>query len=288
MKLFLKSILLCICIALTACAASPAKRFPDFAENAKSITSVDVVIDILIKSDIEGAEIGINKEKHDLALSQAKETIEKALAKRGYDTNIAFAGYGLTFSSKGEETYVFSKDGKSTGVPFNGPLPPKENTQWGEQNTRDFMTNLLQSAAGFNATPGKSQHAPYVFSKSQIPSHIDELPSNVLIFIQVEVEEVGMGKTIGSALLTGVLSAALTGGLYVYSSAPVSGSVAQVAVMDVESGAVLWHNSIRGGNTDYIQSSLEKSLKPFPTTNGVVLYPTTDVPDQDFANGYDF
>lgn len=259
-------------LAIVSCAATQEKRFPLVYEDTQKAQKLDVVIDTIVYSDIEGGDVGFNKEKNALVLQTVEESVKSNFASKGYEVNFVRLGNGLIHTPIENEKskFVVSVDGKSTGEDWPGPSTDGENDPWVTDEAREYLRKLISHAQYASAIKSTTKtkikiRAENAFKQQSKPAHLLDLPTGVLGVVHVRVSEVGMDKTVGSALLTGILSAALTGGMYVYSSAPVTGLQYDLVIFDFETDKVLWQKSYSGnGNIKSVANMSTTIFKELP------------------------
>lgn len=257
---------------LSACAVTSKQRFPEFVQAAKTNKNIDVLVDVMVYSDIEGDDVGINPEKNRNALDKAVTAADKALRAKGFEPNFVFKGSGLFFKAKEDANYVltdtkevkeendesdFNQSQDSTyeaveeysaNKPFLGPQSLGYIGEWSAPETSSFLQSFFQAAKLMNTQQDNEeakQKQITSFSSDQIPQVIKQGSAPMLVVMQASVGEVSGGKTAGSAILTGLLTGILSGGAYIYSSAPVSGHTADLAVLNTRTGKIMWQDSRR-------------------------------------------
>lgn len=114
-------------LSIISCAGTPApgSRFPDFAEKAKRISSIDVVLDLVIGSDIQGPVPGINLEQHRLIAKSARAEIKEILEDKGYAINSFHVNGGLFIDwDKASDSAADSADAPETSIPADDSGEP--------------------------------------------------------------------------------------------------------------------------------------------------------------------
>lgn len=280
----LTSIVLILVVALSSCAVTPTTRFSEFYERPSHPESIDIVIDTLILSDIAGSAVGVDKAKNEEAMLLIEPAIKQSFADRGFIPNLAFHGNGTTFKGDEKTHYFYATDWTSTQEVYTGPVYSEQNQLWGSAEVQTFLHRLLDHAKDANKKPRKKERVSNNSSKkrrqlvpaltpNEIPAEIMSMPSNLIVFVNFSGTEVGKGKSIGTAVATGLLSAALTGGMYVHASAPVSGSHLEIIVFDKSKSSVVWHNFGPGQRYTHVSKGVETIMKAFPTVSGEQYLP---------------
>jgi hypothetical protein len=292
-RAILNSTLIALMIILSACAVTPQKRFPEFYAKTAHPENIDILIDTIILSDLSGSDIGVDRAKNQVAMTLIKSGIDKSFTDRGFKPNIVLNGNGLTYEMNEKEKYFYATDWTSSEEEYTGPIFSEEDKKWGGEDIRKFLIKLdtqaslpppkksksvskkSRSAKKSQSQKIKPQDTFTPITTEDVPPAILELPSNLFVYARLTGAEVGMSKTVGTAVATGILSAVLTGGMYVSSSAPASGSNLKVIVFDKSSLQVVWHNSAPGTKFDTVHKIPEAVLAAFPKTNGEQLKPVT-------------
>lgn len=253
-------------LVISGCAGlTPQKRFPSFSEQIQHVKNVDIVMDVTILSDIEGSKLGINKENNVKTLEKMKQTLTTELKKRGYQPNFLFSSNGLLLEQPEEKQFFYSKDFSSTGEAFDQPMTENKNSDWLKEENKKFFTKAIKMAKAKNSSNRSKSKKAVKMTYADIPENVKALRSDLLVLVKGSVGEVGMDKTIGSSILTSVFTAVLTGGAYIYASAPVSASTMDIAIIDLKKPAVVWHNRTKGGDTATLNSALVSAITPLPT-----------------------
>lgn len=258
---------------------TPKSRFAEFYERESYPKDIDIVIDTLILSDISGSDIGVNRQKNMEAMSIIESTIKKSFSDRGYAPNVVFHGNGAYYTLDDKSKYFYSEGWESTDEVYNGPVLAEHEALWGDEEVRVFMRRLLEQAkvANKKVTKNKKKRqrrnqnkediVPPI-TRGEIPASIMALPSDLFVLVNLSGGEVSAAKSVGTGILTGALSAALTGGMYVYVGTSVSATNLEVVVFDKTQSRVAWHNLAQGPKYNAMSTSAESLLKTFPTTTG--------------------
>ena len=265
--------LLLMIVFASGCSMTPSKYFPKFSDQAKEIKDIDIVLDVFIESDIKGESVGIDEAKHEQALVLAEKTVIKEFEKRGYKPNIVYSGYGLMFENDQEKSYVYAKNGKSLNVAFDGPKKCDYGDKWLAGPIKKFFKGIVETASSLGSKDRRKPAVKYAYSFDEIPDLVEDLPSDYLAIVHVDVVEVGSGETHGPGMATGFLSAALSGGLYVYSNSYSTASNVNFAIFDMseDEGRLIWSTREKGGNSKVIGQTIQNSLRHLPASDGKIL-----------------
>lgn len=265
--------LLSLIVMLTGCAVTPNKRFPTFANDVQQIRTVDVVIDASVLADIDGDDLGVNKQVNEAALAKTKNAITQLFLQKGIKANVVFTSVGLFLKSDEETKIFFSNDFESTGEEFTKPLASDESSPWLSEQSKEFLTKLHSRGMVENKSNSKRKKkikAAKVMPQD-IPPFVTEMQSDLLAFIRIGGAEISMGKSVGVGIATGILTAILTGGAYIATSTPVSSSSVYLTLFDVKQSEVVWHNSVQlagsANDSSAVESHVHSLMKPFPATN---------------------
>lgn len=269
-------VLVILSVALCSCAVTPQKRFSEFYERPSHPENIDVVIDTLVLSDISGSDVGVDRAKNEEALPFVDAAVKQSFAARGFKPNLVFHGNGATFRKNEKTDYVYAIDWDGTGEVYEGPSFHDQESMWRSEEVQTFLHRLEDHAKDANKKQKKSRSSSSKkvrelvppLTAEEIPASIMSMPSNLFVLVKVSGLEVGKGKTIGTALATGILTAALTGGMYVQASGPVSGSQIEIIVFDKSQSRVVWHNVGQGQRYTEIAKGIDGVMTAFPAVTG--------------------
>lgn len=247
---------------VTGCAITPKTRFAEFYERPSHPKTIDVVLDTIVLSDIAGSDIGFNVEKNTEAVKAVSESVPNLFASHHFQPNVIFQGNGAFYDWPEDREYFYCNDFRSTGEPYLQSILPSEDAPWADPEVRGFMKRLVERAQVANLKNSNKKVPP--IEPEEVPAYIKSLPSDYFAFVSVTGGEVGAGKSFATGMLTGLLTAALTGGTYIYVGTSVSGSRVDVVVFDKTRSSVVWHNGGQGGRYTKIRRGLETLMQPFP------------------------
>lgn len=267
--------LVVLAIALCSCATTPQNRFAEFYEISQHSENIDVVIDTLILSDISGSDVGIDEAKNLEAMPLVEAAVQHSFTARGFKPNLVFHGNGATFRKDEKTNYVYATDWTGTERTFEGHIYAEHEQTWANPDVQTFLHRLSDHAKDANKKPRKASSSGRKrralvppLTADEIPQAIMAMPSNLLVFVNVSGAEVSKGKSVGTAVATGLLTAALTGGMYVQASAPMSGSQLEIIVFDKQQSRVVWHNVGQGQRYTEVAKAMDAVMKTFPTVTG--------------------
>ena len=253
-----KKIVLLIVLGLFVSGCATIDRFPQVSEKTQQIKSVDIILDVMVVNDIKGEKIGINQEKLKTSLETAKLAVETFFREKNIQINYVHAGHGLFFAPENLSDYVYSKDWESTGQEFDGF---KLDNAVADASNKEFLIQAMESAAKYKpeTSDKNATIAPLVIAN--FPESLRSQPSDHLVVIRSYATDIGNAKSIGTGIMTGVISAVISGGTYIAVSTPQSSSVAEVGIFNTNSGELVWHNSGYGMGSKYLAATVEAALQ---------------------------
>ncbi|NKB75791.1 MAG: hypothetical protein GKR96_01810 [Gammaproteobacteria bacterium] len=270
-RFFQCSMTLIIAALLTGCVTTNGlTQFPEFAGHAKNINEIDVVVDLTILYDLRGKDLGIDLKDHQLTMDEMESEIRTGLEGRGYNANFIFRGYGLSFEQDPDITYTLAEDGKSIDQPFEGFEDSNERKTWASDEMKQFYKLLTENLSG-----PETEITP-----DQIPQVVRQLEGDHFAYVRVNIGEVGGGKTAGLMIATGVLTAILTGGLYIHTSGAASNTVMDFSLVDIANNNIVWQNRGGAGKSELIRHSVVSTLMPLQNKQGVAYFAPTPTPDR--------
>lgn len=287
-----KLILVIISFAYLGCAVTPESRFPNAYKQKDQFQSIDLVVDVLVASDIKGKDIGIDRSKQQTMIDAVVSQLTSDFDARGINLTLVHSGYGLLFEPASNEKYVISEDGIASDELFESAIYQPQESPWGSKEAIAFLKagQLYAPLANDKDYPEpespedsvnqekskkvkkKKRRAVYGAKPKPKPLVADEFPlfldksnNRYVMFAQAKLFEVPTSKVVGSAIFTGLLSAALTGGMYVYSSAPATGTEVDLILFDTQKKRIIWQNSAAGNNDlTHASNTVKVAASPFP------------------------
>jgi len=260
--------LLLTSILLICASNSTKKNFSAFYERAAVTQDLDIYLDVTYYSDIKGKMPGINKSENETVVLAAKDRISYILKRHGHHANFVHTGYGVFHEQPDDHSkkIYFSVGGVATQEEFNEPITLQGSSSLAERVTIDSI-NSIYPWAKYKSKLIKQPPSTPLTSDLLAPT-IKQLDNNTLTVIKIKIGEVSTSKSVGSALLTGLLSAALTGGAYVHTSAPASGSQLEVMTIDTTTAEPLFYKTVQGTgkSVNATKARINALLKDFPKT----------------------
>ena len=278
-----KGIILALMLLISACSHS-GNRFPDYAKSVTSHKEVPIVIDIISFRDIQGKTLGFNQAKHEEKKSQAIEAVEAQFIELGYTPKIVKVLDGLFLETSDDQKIMISEKWKSSGEPYQGYDLDTDEDAWVTRTNRDFLISLHKTAAKVNALKkrdetgaenailkkiesGKNQEYTPFSQVNLSPELFESATPDRVVFIQIYAHFISNGKFLAQGLLSGAVSAALTGCTYIITNN--STAKTDISVFERSTNKILWHNQSDGAYSTAIKSSIEFALKNhYPDING--------------------
>ena len=180
-----KALLTISAVSLVACVATPATRFPDFDDRAKTIESVDVLLNVMVGEEGKQFGLGIDLERNRRIADSLRAEIEWTLRAKGYRVQNLHVNGGLfvdwnelaekAAEAKADElkrnlvgknrdaseasaiapesafveneyTIEALAEDRSTGETVNGPFLDPGAQPWSSSETMKFLRTVRQQA----------------------------------------------------------------------------------------------------------------------------------------------
>ena len=253
-----------LALLLSACATGPAgptKQFlrtgPNYGAILPNVKSVAIVADVCLLRDVtEGDRYWSIKDSR--AAEQCMiESAKATLTSKGYDVvsvDTPFVGGfknpALTFKFAAEEGGQVSE--------MRPPLFVTEGLA-GDPAYQQSMATIIRgslSAVGQSKKPPSDICCTNTDMKEAMDTIVKNTGGDAILFLVGQGVIVPAGKSVAEGVATGVLTTALTLGMFTYSRWSVSWLDTYAAFVDAGTGEILWSNSLRlkgGGftNKDY-------------------------------------
>src|SRR5688572_28417562 len=118
-----------VCLLTASCATSTTDRlFPNYREQVKTMGSVDVLVDVVIASDIDGSDSGIDLEKHQTIAKDLTADIQGILLDKCYKLNVFHTNGGL-FVENPENKKLVSTETALNSTPADSANSPDTATE---------------------------------------------------------------------------------------------------------------------------------------------------------------
>lgn len=252
-------------LLLYACAHVPTDKFvqtePSYGVRIAKMKSVAIVADVCLMRDVtEGEQYWSIKDSR-VAAKHMLESAKIYLANKGYDVVFTEAPFVGSFKSAGGSMKYAAEEGGQIGE-MHPPLFVAE----GLVTDPGYRQSLTRMISATTATSQISPRVSVITHKPILPAELccanikDALDivskktgSNAILFLVSSGVIVPAGKTAAQAIATGVISTVLTLGMLTVIHTTVSYLDTYATLVDVETGDILWSNSMRlkeGGLTD--------------------------------------
>lgn len=224
-----------IAAATPAFAESMAIRYPTFANEPQKIQKVALIVDTFYLTDIQGKIHGIYKEDTEILTPILADVVKHRVENLGFEVPFMHTNSGLFASPNTKAVYADHK--KSTGVDVTFPIYDSNPPSWaGGEAIRNFMDTTINKMRTHTSEKG--------IASVDVPESLQALPVDAVIIVSVISHNVGMEKTLGIALATGLVTGGLSGGGFYSVYSVRSAATVLVTVVDTRSGEVLWYQSI--------------------------------------------
>lgn len=285
---FTSALILFLIFAFLSACASSIQRFPDFREVAKQNTTIPIVLDLFVYRDMAGTDRGVDFELTQRSIDSAILRLEEDLGEYVYKINLITSLNGLAHEIKDDKEYLITEGWKPTGEPYEHIDLKETNDAWYTEENRKFLNALRSTAREINARAKidqseaekklveKNNKSPDkqipLLSNLAVPSIIaEDSEYDVVMFVLIDGYFQSTGKYIGQSLLIGGVSAALTGGALIASSAGTQ-VVADIIVFDKKTKKILWHGTKPGSTKSAVSYAITNVLGGYPNTDGLTAW----------------
>jgi hypothetical protein len=236
-------------------------RYPAFQTEKKNISEASLVMDVFTYDDIQGDTDRVNLQLNRTYCDIVRREIPKMLQKKGYTLSKIYSPQIGNYAQKKVYRVAeksVNKDQLEDMPVLEPPYPIDSTTVSPDEETILVIGKFMRRSSTEEEKDVKST----VATKGSI---------NAIFFVLVRGKEVSAGQQVGSALLTGLVSGLLSGGTYIHSQWEADYTSIDVAVIDRETGKVLYEKSVSdkswgvGTLNDLIVGLHEK----FPSVNGI-------------------
>ena len=275
-----------MCIFMGAC-ASPRDRFPGFIEQVSGKTSIDVVIDAVFFSDIEGSALGFNSSRNAEALEEIKTSVTKSLAERGFSVEFLDVMNGVFYEKMPEVNYFYSSNWKSTGEDYVGPNVDVSESPWSSPDMTSFLRAVVKEAQNISndgispiegsdnsqtsSKPASSgHHSAQRRSLVASPKAMSTLSSDIYLYVQVEGKIQSLQKFLTQSVLAGAVTGILTGGTVIV-MAEGSPIAVDIVAIDADNAGIAWHKRHVFQGYKSIGLGINSAFRDFPMSSGRYL-----------------
>lgn len=236
-----KVIALILTLITISCGTNPEKRFTALNSAFQENRQITFIFDDTMLKDVKGSDPGIDIPKHNTEVPALAEQLVGILKSKGYNIDKSMVSTGFFLDYK--KNYIKFEQEKSLNEKLAAPMF--------YSGAESFKPELVQQLDLLTQGAQKTNHNKYkgnIASSSKKrkvkPIPLPDMHDNfdIVIFVRASSGDVGMGKSIGTGIATGILSAVLTGGTMIYTGMPVSAANAELIIYDSASKQVLWYD----------------------------------------------
>jgi hypothetical protein len=260
-------------MSLSACSTSlQHRRFPDFYA-APVPEAIDLIVDVVVGNDVKGDDYGMDLARNRATAEHALERTAATVRNAGYDVHVARSGYGLTWLTIFEPTWLV-EDGKQTSTPYTGP-PADASDPWTDNDARNFLYMLsLTGRTRYKDSTSNAAHEQFAaLAHMPEPRAFAKLQTRYLMLMYVVVYDAAAIKELGSAAATVAATAAqlMTSSNFLLVPAfPDSFTRVEVSLYDRETKTVVWasHQAASDDSKSDLDASIGCALLAFPAHEG--------------------
>ncbi|GAA6137739.1 hypothetical protein NBRC116583_14860 [Arenicella sp. 4NH20-0111] len=265
MKSALSTIMLAVVSILCVSGCAPTKKhFPNFPETVVNNPRVNVILDAIVFSDIQGSDLGFNEAKNDEIVSDVKSELQRILRIRGFEPVFLTTMNGLFFEPDPKVNYVMSDDWESLNKPFINALDRKHDSPWYTKDIKLFFDDVISRNLITKRQPidAVSRDLP------SIPLVLKGFDKALVLYVRVKEISQTLGKKVGVGLLSGGISSALTGGALAYIASGPATEV-HVVAMELKKRRVVWFNHLRQAEYRTVKQVTAAAFMAYPDVDGL-------------------
>jgi len=247
----LKSLFIIILsLLLSSCATAPTKRFvrtgPNYKQSISKVTEVAIINDVCIWRDNVGSDDYWSIKDSQIAESFMLEGAKEYLRQKGYHIVFQISPFVGAFKKPEMLFRVAQREGAKI-LNKHPPFYISESLNTDEpykQALIKVIRQVLQSVEQEKLPPSE-----VFLSKADIQQSLDIIANRIgadtALFLIGNGVIVSKSKSVAQAIATGILTTALTMGMFTYSQWNVSYLDTFVGLVNLKTGEVLWSNSLR-------------------------------------------
>jgi hypothetical protein len=254
----MRSRLFIVFLVFLVSACAPNKQFVQTAPNndtkMSNLKSIAIVADVCLMRDVMTGDKYWSIKDSRLAAQHMVERTKKYLTDMGYDVPFAeAASVGGFMNAAGSIKFAVEEGGQ-----IGEMLPPlfvseglTNDPVYGQSLTKMFASTM--NAVGQKDKPPSDVCCSSADIKDALSIVSRKTGGNAILFLVGNGVIVSTGRSIAEGIATGVITTVLTLGMFTYTQWSVSWLDTYAALVDADSGAILWSKSIRlsgGGFTE--------------------------------------
>lgn len=257
----------CVLSACATNAVTPAQRTHFDAQLSRlSARPTALVADGCVVRDEVGTDF-VLRNPSDAAGRAVATSAEDFLRARGIGPQRTVVPFICGQYEGTEPSFLMADHASAKPAPQPLPLPIEAATQQNPALAAAYRS-LLRAVADAPQLPDKGGQMSTVLPLNAAERHVlrGALGADDVWIVSGSGVQVSAGKSIGTGVLTGVLAAALTGGMFVSSTMSVSGYGYMIALVDLRDGSMHWkkqQNAIQGEPTNVAVFNADWANKAF-------------------------
>jgi len=282
-----------ICIVLSACANTPAKRFEVFRDQISASPKVDVVVDSLGLNDIKGKHPGYDPELNQVFSQALQQSLVNEFGAKGYQASVLYATQGAHVDDYVDgKTIHYANRNLSTGKVWNGPELSEREAMWASESMINYFDTAFDETKFVNrkkehkfiefmntpinsekAAKHRQEHSPEAAAQRKsilenMPDVLANSTADIIFFVKAAGYEVNRAKAFGAAALLTGLSLHSSGGSSVNIWGVKSVTVMEAVAINRRNGQVVWTGTIQAGRYSDSQNQIPLLLKSYPQATG--------------------
>jgi len=232
-------VLFCCLMILSSCAVKRVDIYPEFMDQKQRVNGVAMLCDYFVVDDIKGKVDLVDVPRNINAAKGAMDALDIQLKYKGYNTVCKeVVSMGLYAKDK-EKSYKIAKDKSPTSneefEALPEILPPffVNKTFCDTEEKSMIMSQVIEKLSTY--TRNKGEPMGEIPEAKQIQTGYNE---DVILFLLIKGTDVPVGKSIGQAVATAILT------LGFLSMAQVSSTTVSLYMVETSTGKIIWSDSI--------------------------------------------
>ena len=247
---FQGSLAILVILLLSACATEPTRQFvrtgPGYDARMPSVKRVAIITDVCLQRDVVTGDKYWSIKDSRSAEQYMTESAKTYMISKGYE--VVFLEAPLVCASKNQnESFKFAvEEGGEVGE-MHPPLFVAEGLAT-EQAYRQSLTTIVPGilkAVNQMSKPPSALCCTAVDMKQALDVVAKRTGGDAILFLIGNGVIVPAGKSVAEGVVTGVITTALTLGMFTYSQWSVSYLDTCAVLVNANTGEILWSNALR-------------------------------------------
>lgn len=265
-------ILLLLVVSIISACATSISNYPNFDDFVAGKERVDIVFDSILFADLKGSDLGFDEETNTLGLQRLKSSIEISLQELGYVLNVVYSGHGVFYEADEDIQHFYVQNWEVSDQIFTPVSQQKPTSKWQSPEIQKYFHSLIEMAEQQNKLGklgNKNGDQPIEYlAIDTVPEVIRELPSEILLYVQLEGKMRSIPRKVAQEILTGLASGLLTGGALIISGTSYDQFLLKIVAVDRIANKVVWFHERAITDLKSVANAAISSLGYYPLTEG--------------------